>query len=258
MRPTNGAIRAMRRRARTASVRSTPCRPPIEPPSTRDRRAAEPPRSTGASRRSTPATTCSPPTPSSTSPAVLAVPAPGAGRLRRPAPGDRRGQPAERRVLRVVPDRDRVRDWSTRRPHGGDARSPAGCAVRGPRRPDHRGRRLLQRRLGRRRCGPATPPRPRCCGRWETAAMTAVDDPTMTAADVTGRGPRAGAAIADRAARDRGGPPPARRPARRRSRPPAASGCCCRRATAASAPTCSTRCASSRRWPRPTRRPAGP
>ena len=99
------------------------------------------------------------------SPTVLAVPAPGPRRLRRAAAGARRGCPVSARVLRVVPTATGFVMEHEETQRGDDGGRPRLwlCEVRDGRITEVR--RLLQRRLGRRRCGPGTPPKPRCCGR---------------------------------------------------------------------------------------------
>ncbi len=88
--------------------------------------------------------------------------------------------------------------------------------------------------------------------------MSAVDGPTMTADDVLGAVDALAPTIADRAAEIEAAAPVPADLLDALIEAPAASGCSCRRATAALGADLPTRCACSRRSPRPTRRPAGP
>ena len=106
--------------------------------------------------------------------------------------------------------------WSTRRPQARRG-GPAAVALRGARRPHHRGRSATATAAGTPRCGPGTPPRRRCCGR--DGAGRGDDTPVDHRAPVTATrcSPPPDARPDDRRPRrrGRGGPPAARRPARR-------------------------------------------
>ena len=147
-------------------------------------------------------------------PPVLAVPGAGAGGVRQPAAGDRRGNATDRRG-RCASCRPRPgSSWSTRRCSAVTTRSPAAvvlCEVRDGR---------ITEVVGYCNGGwdddaarPPRAPRRRCCGRGRRSDDARVDDRTMTAADVAGGGPIAGAV-------DRARAPP-------RSRPPGDSPSTC-------------------------------
>ncbi len=79
----------------------------------------------------------------------------GPGRVRRRSSGPSpTGPTPTARILRVVPTATGFVMEHEETQHGARRGRPAAVAVRGRRRPDHRGRRLLQRRLGRRAAGP--------------------------------------------------------------------------------------------------------
>ena len=203
-----------------------------------------------------PPTTCSPPTRSSTSSrrsggssSRAATRSPRSSRHRRRRDDHAASCASCRRRPGFVMEHEETQRGDQ------DRGGPSPVAVRGARRPHHRGRRLLQRRLGRRA---PRPPRGRSP---DAAAMRRRHEHRRPAArrplSVLEAVARAGAAHRRRAAEIERG----RRVPATCSTSCVAAGCfrcsAADQSRRASAPTCRARCGSSRRSPGPTPRSAG-